>query len=721
MRHYKLRRAERDDPFLCATTQRRKSTALIRISFCSRPGGLPYSVSAKIAMLDAPRSLLFSASYKTAMMMYGGMSEGTKDAMQTLEGLWWRHDPRVGGFVSFANTTAKTVSLTFQVIGSEGATLPPEPLSLPAHSTQMLDLDRLTQGLPGLENQAGGIRVQWHGRARDLAVSGGLENAREGFSTNMQFWAHELTEAPGPYTMAAVGMMAGEPDPGLGYPAGTHFTPYVVLRNSTSHPLGVKLVVHERSGTGSFPLPLVLLKPLETVRLDIDEGRGDARDVNMGGGLNLVLSYTGRTGDLVVDTGSVDHAGHFNMSVLAQQLDETLSQQSPFWTVGDGWDTLYLLWNWTDKAEDVVATFYSSDGSGHFKLPVHLEPHASATIDLARVIAGGQPDAEGHLIPARVGSGSAVFASSKGVTAPIRLGIYGVHFNVQLGVSDACCIDCSGYCGLCITPSPTVSVVGQSIQLYAQSYYSDGTLHDFTGSSTWSSNNTGISTVQTSGQANPGLLSGVGLGSCTITASRSLTAQGVHLVGCGGCPGLQVMTAYAQQTVATAGITVNPGPPPTPRSNQKSAGDGLTFPSTQSCSQYLGLQGCQYGWFWQSEIFARVPDDASKWTGSQIATGNFSGYEKDGTPFNHAINRNPDPITTQQTSGQRVIFWLDSPGIFNTDPNFDRGIYSLSLKSKVCESTTCACVNWHIKVVITTGQVLDTKNSEAGVDSYTCN
>jgi len=318
-------------------------------------------------------------------------------------------------------------------------------------------------------------------------------------------------------------------------------------------------------------------------------------------------------------------------------------------------------------------------------------------------------------------SGSAVFASSKGVTAPIHLGLYGMHFNVQLGVSDACCIDCSGYCGLYITPSPTVSVVGQSIQLYAQSYYIDGTLHDFTGSSTWSSNNTGISTVQTSGQANPGLLSGVGLGSCTITASRSLTAQGVHLVGCGGCPGLQVMVAYAQQTVATASITVNPGPPPTPRSNQKSAGDGLAFPSTQSCSQYLGLEGCQYGWFWQSEIFARVPDDASKWTGSQIATGNFSGYEKDGTPFNHAINRNPDPITTQQTSGQKVIFWLDPPGILNTDPNFDRGIYSLSLKSKVCESATCACVNWHIKVVITTGQVLDTKNSEAGVDSYSCN
>jgi len=80
--------------------------------------GIPTSVSAKIAMLDAPRSLLFSASYKMAMM-YGGMSEGTKDAIETLEGLWWRRDPAVGGFVSFANTTAKSVSLNLGRSGGE--------------------------------------------------------------------------------------------------------------------------------------------------------------------------------------------------------------------------------------------------------------------------------------------------------------------------------------------------------------------------------------------------------------------------------------------------------------------------------------------------------------------------------------------------------------------------------------------------------------------------
>jgi hypothetical protein len=396
--------------------------------------GIPMSVVGKIEMLDARRSQLFTASFMRSMMP-GGMSKGT---MHTLEGLWWRRDPGVGGFVSFANSTGKTVSVSFQVIGSEGATLPLQSLSLSAYSTRMLDLDRLTLGLPGLENQAGGIRVQWRGSAQDLAVNGGLENAKEGFSSDMQFWSHDLMAAAAPSTMAGVGMMTGEPDPGVGYPAGTSFTPYAVLRNSTARPLSVKLAVHEANGSQSYPPALQVLKPLETVRVDLTPWLADAGRPNKSWALNLVLSYTGRKGDLVVDTGSLDQAGRYNMPVLVQPLDESLSQESPFWTVADGWDTMYLLWNWTDKAEDVVVTFYYSDGSDHFKLPIHLEAWGSAPIDMAKVVARGQADADGHVIPARVRQGSAVFASPKGVTSPMSLAIWGAHFSARLGVAEAC-------------------------------------------------------------------------------------------------------------------------------------------------------------------------------------------------------------------------------------------------------------------------------------------
>jgi Bacterial Ig-like domain (group 2) len=456
----------------------------------------------------------------------------------------------VGGFVSFANSTGKTVSVSFQVIGSEGATLPPQSLSLPAYSTRMLDLDRLTLGLHGLENQAGGIRVQWQGSAADLAVNGGLENAREGFSSDMQFWSHDLMAAPAPSTMAAVGMMTGDPDPSLGYPAGTRFTPYAVLRNSTSRPLSVKLAVYEANGTQSFPLPLQVLKPLETVRVDVTPWLADAGRAYKSWALNLVLTYTGRKGDLVVDTGSLDQAGRYNMPVLVQPLDESLSQESPFWTVADEWDTMYLLWNWTDKAEDVVVTFYWSDGSGHFKLPVHLEAGGSATIDMAKVIARGQPDADGNVIPARVRQGSAIFASPKGVTSPISLAVWGVHFNARLGVAEACCLPCGGYSEVVLSFSTSDnpiggfdSVVGQSIQLYALAIFFNGTVYNITGSATWSTTDTSVATVA------GGLVKAVAAGSCTISASLTLQEEGQRAFGCGGCPGQQLMTGWATANV----------------------------------------------------------------------------------------------------------------------------------------------------------------------------
>jgi hypothetical protein len=74
-----------------------------------------------------------------------------------------------------------------------------------------------------------------------------------------------------------------------------------------------------------------------------------------------------------------------------------------------------------------------------------VEAQGSTTIEMAKVVAGVQADAEGNVIPARVRQGSAVFASPKGVTSPISLAIWGAHFSARLGVAEACCLPCLGY------------------------------------------------------------------------------------------------------------------------------------------------------------------------------------------------------------------------------------------------------------------------------------
>lgn len=105
----------------------------------------------------------------------------------TLEGLWWRHDPGVGGFVALSNPTDAAVSVSLQATGSMGTPLPALSLTLGAHATQMLDLDSLVGGLPGTENQAGGLRVQYNGVMGAIIASGGLVNESEGYSANIPF------------------------------------------------------------------------------------------------------------------------------------------------------------------------------------------------------------------------------------------------------------------------------------------------------------------------------------------------------------------------------------------------------------------------------------------------------------------------------------------------------------------------------------------------------
>ncbi|HTS70939.1 MAG TPA: Ig-like domain-containing protein [Terriglobia bacterium] len=70
-----------------------------------------------------------------------------------------------------------------------------------------------------------------------------------------------------------------------------------------------------------------------------------------------------------------------------------------------------------------------------------------------------------------------------------------------------------------LTPStPSVAVSG-TVQLTATGTYSNGSTQTLTSSATWTSSNTSDATVQSAGQATPGLAAGVAIGSVTITAA----------------------------------------------------------------------------------------------------------------------------------------------------------------------------------------------------------
>lgn len=116
-------------------------------------------VAGEVMMIDVPRSLIFTDGFEMMMMAMGQSMRTT----QTLEGLWWKHDPGVDGFVSVANTTSNGVKVSLRVIGADGFRLSRRWVTLAPHAAQMLDLNELTADLPDSDLGAGGVRVQWHG------------------------------------------------------------------------------------------------------------------------------------------------------------------------------------------------------------------------------------------------------------------------------------------------------------------------------------------------------------------------------------------------------------------------------------------------------------------------------------------------------------------------------------------------------------------------------
>ncbi len=477
----------------------------------------PGHVSASMAVIDASRSLSFTFPF----------SEPMGDPMQqTLEGLWWKHDPDASGWIALSNVSDAAAQANVQLVGPGNAVQPSRTIALSPHTTHMFHLEDFASNPSPLVKDAGGIRVQYTGQPGSVQVTGGLENDSEGYSANIPFWGHDMSSAPATsITYASAGLMIGKPDPMMmpGFPKDTTFTPYLVLRNTTEKPLDVGLQLNYMTGMGSSSmstnssapvtrsLPTQHLAPGEAKQVDIQSAINSARFGNFNGSINLSTSFTGKGGDLVLASGSVDQTGTYVFEVEPQGVSATHSKFSNYWGVADGNDTMFSLWNPTDTAQDILATFYYADGSGKYVLSVHLEPQASTMIDMAMLIMEMKPDGSGNIIPPSVQEGSAQFSSVKGRNDTITLVIAGGIYNVSTATCGNNCTTCCGDSNFGINPGVLYVPFGGSFQCGVTTVDCNG-LEVYP--SSWTSSNTAVMTVNSSGN-----VQGVSVGSATITAS----------------------------------------------------------------------------------------------------------------------------------------------------------------------------------------------------------
>jgi hypothetical protein len=222
----------------------------------------------------------------------------------SFEGLWWRRDAGVTGFVGLANRTSQSMQVSLQAIGAAGTATAVQTVVLGGHSIQLLSLDDLTATLPGNQKLTGGLHITFAGKSSDVMITGGLENQVEDYSALIPFDAHDAASgAPVSVTLASSGIMVGHPDPAMKFPNGTAFFPYTYLRNASSSPMTVdRALYYTLAGGGGqrVSLPSLTINAGGSVHAPLD-----LASVGLGGyNGQITESYSpvSNPGDLLVAT-----------------------------------------------------------------------------------------------------------------------------------------------------------------------------------------------------------------------------------------------------------------------------------------------------------------------------------------------------------------------------------------------------------------------------------
>jgi hypothetical protein len=476
------------------------------------------AVYATMSMLNLAQSLEYTPP--CTFSPSGASAANSASGPQLFQGLWWKHVGSLDGFVALANTTGQPLAVSVLATGSQQAA----NLVLPPHGASLSRLPALLPQTPSTAAAAGGLDISYTGRPGDLQVSGGLEEPAQGFSLDIPIVRQ--TAAQGPPALqryAAVGVMVGQQQADLNFPAGVSFSPFAFFRNLASSPRQLQFGVYYMEGTrtvGSLPLAPLTLAAGASAELPLSSLASALTGTEA---LNLAYSYQGSPGDILASIGSTDQSGSYVFPVRAEPVGFSGSKTSVYWQLSNGFDSMYTLWNPDATDADVLVTLRYNNGTGLYEMPVHLVPQGSAMIDIGELVRQRIPDYLGRLLPLSPIEGSLLMSGPQNgpadmIDVVLAEGIY----NPGKATCGGGCVACNGMTSVCFDPDTGFLVPPADSQQGQLCYnYYNGSVYWITSSANWSSSNPSIATVQTLGQASPGLTTGVSPGTASILAQSA--------------------------------------------------------------------------------------------------------------------------------------------------------------------------------------------------------
>jgi hypothetical protein len=315
-------------------------------------------------------------------------------------------------------------------------------------------------------------------------------------------------------TYGELGLMTGEADPMMAFPAGTVFSPFSMVRNVGEQPALVtpSLYWMEGGAARSAQLQPFSLAPLQTKALDVSALVSGAGLGSFNGSVNLILDAQGQSGSLLLASGSVDKKNTYVFQVRPQGIQDSEAKTISYWSTGNGNDTMVTIWNPADEAQDFLFTLHYT--GGHYRMPIHLGPRATQMFNILDIIRNPIPDDEGNTIPAAVTEGSATLAGAQAENQEILVAMEAGTYNVRKATCSYYCISCNGAVYVFVVLNPFGVAQGGQTSLTFMAQQNTGGNYSVYGS--WSSNHTNIATATPSGINST--VTGVSLGSVTISA-----------------------------------------------------------------------------------------------------------------------------------------------------------------------------------------------------------
>ena len=490
-------------------------------------------ICATLKAIDSTHSLIFYYSFlpskRAQLPNQPPPSVGPK--RNIIEGMWWKQEPNVTGFVALTNTGSKPVDAQVDLSDDLGAGVAQHKITITPHGTKLINLVELDSA----STAQGGIRVTYTADSDPVLVNGGLQDQAVGYSAVIPFAEAAQAPANSKSTIAELGLMTGPADPMLRFPAATTFTPYTVLRNISGALLTATPTLWWMSAgiTQSAQLGQLSLAPYQTKVLNVPSLLAAVGLKSFSGSVNLVFDVEGAAGGMLVSGGAVDQTESYVFGVIPRGVTWSAGKSLSYWSIGNGDDTMVTLWNPADEAQDLI--FRLDYTGGHYALPVHLAPRATQMFNISDIVNSQTPDADGNVVPLAVHEGSAeltgIHDEIEHILVAMDAGIYNVQKATCGGYS---CETCNGVASSSVTDDSWIDSVNGTHALVFTETYNTGSQYNVTGQSYWNSNTPSVATVSS------GVVTGVSSGSATISALDTYSEPGYVDDECGyylpACP-----------------------------------------------------------------------------------------------------------------------------------------------------------------------------------------